>query len=1058
MLGLCNYRSLRLLRICRQKMTHETLARLRAAINQAYLADEDEIIGNLLAGLGTYDPVAVSDCAKTLVNAVRAKSDQQNVIEAFLHEYQLNSGEGIVLMGIAEALLRIPDNETQDLLLQEKLTHADWQSHLQQSDSFLVNLSTRALLFTSQFENQVILSKPHWFPVFDQLLARLGAPLIRTALKQAMQQLAQQFIIADSIQSAVERSKQNTAYRYSFDMLGEAALTAADAERYYQSYLSAIAALAEYASSSDIYANPGISIKLSALCPRYEPLQHSRAVKELTARLLVLANKARAANVSLTVDAEESERLEMSLDIFASVFTHPDLGGWSGLGLAVQAYQKRALPIIHWLAGLAEFQKSKIALRLVKGAYWDSEIKRAQENGLNNYPVFTHKSATDVSYLACAQFILSRPDVFYPQFASHNAHTLAAIHQSGKQQHAGYEFQRLHGMGKALYDEIVTGQNWRNPCRIYAPVGRYQELLPYLIRRLLENGANTSFINQISHADIQVEYLLRDPVEMVKASTKKTHIVLPCDLYGERRLNSQGLNLADPELLQQLQHNLNALEDKYWQASPLINGNLYSGEAQIVINPGDNRVTVGSVIYADKNAIEQAINCASQAFSDWRHCPAATRADYLQRAAYLLEKHHLDLVSLCIREGGRTIKDALAEVREAVDFCRYYAQSALELFSVPIKLPGPTGEENLLYHYGRGVYVCISPWNFPIAIFIGQITAALAAGNTVIAKPASQTSLTAMRCIQLLHQAGIPEAVLQFLPASGEMTGQHLLPDPGIAGIAFTGSTKTAQFINRQLAQYHQNIIPLLAETGGQNVMIADSSALLEQLVQDAVVSAFNSAGQRCSALRVLFVQQEIADKTIGMLVGTMQELSIGNPEVYATDIGPVINHAALAPLTVHLKTMQQQAQLLYQLPLNDGSQYGSFFPPSLIEINALSQLREEVFGPVLHLIRYRASDLDQVIAAINATGYGLTLGIHSRIEANIKTIRMGVKVGNIYINRNMIGAVVGVQPFGGMGLSGTGPKAGGPNYLRHFAIEQTVTTNTAAIGGNASLLAENLH
>ncbi|MGZ8192109.1 MAG: bifunctional proline dehydrogenase/L-glutamate gamma-semialdehyde dehydrogenase PutA [Methylobacter sp.] len=1038
-------------------MTDETLATLRAAINQAYLADEDEITGKLLAGLGTYDTEAVSDCAKILVKAVRAKSDRQNVIEAFLHEYRLNSKEGIVLMGIAEALLRIPDNETQDLLLQEKLTHADWQSHLQQSDSFLVNLSTRALLFTSQFEDHVMLSKQHWFPVFDQLLSRLGAPLIRTALKQAMQQLAEQFVIADSIQPAVERSKLNPAYRYSFDMLGEAALTAADAELYYQSYLSAIETLAEHALSSNIYANPGISIKLSALCPRYEPLQHSRAIKELTASLLNLANKARAANISLTVDAEESERLDMSLDIFASVFTHPDLSGWSGLGLAVQAYQKRALPVIRWLAGLAEIQKSKIALRLVKGAYWDSEIKRAQENGLDNYPVFTHKSATDVSYLACAQFILSRPEVFYPQFASHNAHTLAAIHQAGKQ-HPDYEFQRLHGMGEALYDEIITGQNWRTPCRIYAPVGRYHELLPYLIRRLLENSANTSFINQISHADIPVEDLLCDPVKRVKASAKKSRIVLPCNLYGEQRLNSQGLNLADPELLRQLQHDLNVMEDKYWQASPLINGKPYAGEAHIVINPGDNRLAVGSVIYADKKAIEQAINGASQAFSDWRHCPAAIRAEYLRQAADLFEKNRLDLVSLCIREGGRTIKDALAEIREAVDYCRYYAQSALELFSVPAKLPGPTGEENLLYHYGRGVYVCISPWNFPIAIFTGQITAALAAGNTVIAKPASQTSLIAMRCIQLLHEAGVPEAVLQFLPASGEMTGQQLLPDPRVAGIAFTGSTKTAQFINRQLAEYHQNIIPLLAETGGQNVMIADSSALPEQLVQDVVISAFNSAGQRCSALRVLFVQQEIADKVIDMLVGAMQELSIGNPGVYATDIGPVIDHAALAPLRAHLETMQQQAQLLYQLTLNDDLPYGSFFPPSLIEINALSQLKEEVFGPILHLIRYRAADLDQVIAAINTTGYGLTLGIHSRIEENIQTIRQGVKVGNIYINRNMIGAVVGVQPFGGMGLSGTGPKAGGPDYLRHFAIEQTVTTNTAAIGGNASLLAENLH
>ncbi|HEY5139544.1 MAG TPA: bifunctional proline dehydrogenase/L-glutamate gamma-semialdehyde dehydrogenase PutA, partial [Methylococcales bacterium] len=818
----------------------------------------------------------------------------------------------------------------------------------------------------------------------------------------------------------------------------------------------AIIKLSEHTSSSDIYSNPGISIKLSALCPRYEPLQHIRAVKELTDKMLTLAQKARAANISITIDAEESERLEMSLDIFAAVSTHPDLSAWPGLGLAVQAYQKRALPVIRWLACLAENRHGKIPLRLVKGAYWDSEIKRAQENGLSNYPVFTHKSATDLSYLACSQLLLSRPDVFYPQFATHNAHTVAAIYHSGKQ-HPGYEFQRLHGMGEPLYNQIIDVQNWNIPCRIYAPVGHYHELLPYLVRRLLENGANTSFIKKIDRTDISVEELIRDPAELVKISKKKPQIVLPGSLFGEQRLNSHGLNLADPELLKHLQLNLNALADKHWQASPLINGSHYSGEQHPVINPIDNRLTVGSVIYADIRAIEQALNGAAQAFTDWQHRPAETRAEYLLKAADLLEQHRLELVSLCIREGGRTIKDALAEVREAVDYCRYYAQSALELFSVPIKLPGPTGEENLLYHYGRGVYVCISPWNFPVAIFIGQVTAALAAGNTVIAKPASQTSLTAMRCVEILHQAGIPEPVLQFLPASGSMTGQHLLPDSRVACVVFTGSTETAQFINRQLAQHHQTIVPLIAETGGQNVMIADSSALLEQLVQDVILSAFNSAGQRCSALRVLFVQQEIADKTITMLIGAMQELSMGDPGIYKTDIGPVIDRAALAPLNTHLEKMQREAKLLYRLPLDESLRQGNFFPPSLIEINALSQLKQEVFGPLLHLIRYRASELGQVIEAVNATGYGLTLGIHSRIDANIKTIRQGIKAGNIYINRNMIGAVVGVQPFGGMGLSGTGPKAGGPGYLRRFAIEQTVTTNTSAIGGNAGLLVKDL-
>ncbi len=622
-------------------MTHETITTLRTAINQAYLADENEIVGELLTGLAAYDPVNASGCATTLVNAVRAKKDQQSPIAAFLREYRLDSKEGIVLMGIAEALLRIPDRPTQDLFLQEKLTQANWQNHLQHSDSSLVNLSSQALLLTSQFEDHVLLSNKHGFPVFEKLLSRMGAPLIRMALKQAMHYLAGQFVFADSLQHAVQRCEQASAYRYSFDMLGESALTADDAERYYRSYQSAIATLAGQASSAEMYANAGISIKLSALCPRYEPFQHVRAVEELSNKLLALAKQARAAAISMTVDAEESERLDMSLDIFAAVFTHPDLSAWSGLGLAVQAYQKRALPVIRWLAALAEIQHKTIPLRLVKGAYWDSEIKRAQENGLSNYPVFTHKSATDLSYLACAQLILSRPDVFYPQFATHNAQTLASVYQYGKQ-HPGYEFQRLHGMGEALYHEIIVAQNWQIPCRIYAPVGHFHELLPYLVRRLLENGANTSFINQIDRPDISVEELVRDPVVLATATANNPPFVLPGLLYGEQRLNSHGLNLADPGLLRQLQENLNTLADKHWQASPLINGRHYSGEQYPVINPSDNRLSVGTVVYAEKNAIELATDGAARAFTGWRLCPAATRADYLRKAADLLEQQRLE--------------------------------------------------------------------------------------------------------------------------------------------------------------------------------------------------------------------------------------------------------------------------------------------------------------------------------------------------------------------------------------------------------------------------------
>jgi RHH-type transcriptional regulator, proline utilization regulon repressor / proline dehydrogenase / delta 1-pyrroline-5-carboxylate dehydrogenase len=1034
------------------------LASLRATINQSYLADETTAIEQLYVYLQDYDPSVISECAGKLVAAVRSNKNRQPIADAFLNEYQLDNAEGIVLMSIAEALLRIPDAETQDLFLQEKLASADWREHLQHSDSFLVNLSTHALLMTGELENHLLHTDNKWQKIFDALLSRLGQPIIRTALKQAMQQLAYQFVIADSIEQALQVSDQNSKYCYSFDMLGEAALTAADANRYYTAYSTAIDTLAKHRQSTAIFNNPGISIKLSALCPRFEPLQHRRAVNELTGKLLALAIKARDAGISLTIDAEESERLEMTLDIFAAVYSNPDLHNWQGLGLAIQAYQKRAIAVIQWLAKLALCQQRKIPLRLVKGAYWDSEIKHAQEQGLDNYPVFTHKTATDVSYLACAKLILSQPDAFYPQFATHNAHTLAAVFKLAKN-HPGYEFQRLHGMGEQLYEEIVVSQNWQIPCRIYAPVGNYQDLLPYLVRRLLENGANTSFISQAVDPAISIEEATADPLYYLQHTLPAgpAPIILPKDLFAGQRQNSQGFNLHDPELLQQLQQQLNAIAEQHWLAYPLVNGQHCEVEREKIVSPHANDYCVGTVTLADSKIVKKALDSAAQAFANWRSHPVAARAQYLLQTADLLEKHRLELVSLCIREGGRTIKDALNEVREAVDYCRYYASTALAQFAEPLPLPAPTGEENKLYHFGRGTFVCISPWNFPIAIFVGQISAALAAGNTVIAKPARLTPLTAFRCIQLLHQGGIPENVLHFLPGDGASIGQQLFTDPQIAGVAFTGSTLTAQMINRQLAEHQQRILPLIAETGGQNVMIADSSALAEQVVQDTIQSAFNSAGQRCSALRVLFLQQQVADRIIEMLIGAMQELVLGDPGHYATDIGPVISHVASKQLAEHLLKMQQQARLLYQLPLAEHLQNGSFFPPCLIELTALSQLTQEVFGPVLHIIRYRTADLEQVIDAVNATGYGLTLGIHSRIESTIQRIQQAVRVGNIYVNRNMIGAVVGVQPFGGMELSGSGPKAGGPDYLQRFTVEQTLTTNTAAIGGNASLMAKDL-
>ena len=1027
---------------------------LRSAINQAYLTGETALVQDLLTQLPNYNVQAINDCARQLVAAVRSNKDRQSVTEAFLHEYQLNSEEGIILMNIAEALLRIPDQATQDRFLADKLTAAHWHEHLHHSDSVLVNLSTGALQLTGRFEQHIKPARRQHQQLFEKLLARLGQPLIRNALKQAMQLLGSQFVIAETIEQAIAVSRHHSAYRYSFDMLGEAAITAADAERFYQAYLDAINKVAMRTPAGDIFSNPSISIKLSALYPRYEPLQRRRAITELKAKLLYLAKCARAGGISVTIDAEETERLEMSLDIFESVFAHSDLDDWQGLGLAVQAYQKRAISVIHWLAALAETKRGKIPVRLVKGAYWDTEIKRAQENGLSDYPVFTRKSATDIAYLACAEALLNKPDAFYPQFATHNAHTVAAIHQFAKE-HPGYEFQRLHGMGEQLYREIVERQTRHIPCRIYAPVGNYQDLLPYLVRRLLENGANTSFINQVENPDIAIDQVIQDPISSWR-EVKKAELPLPSQLYGRQRLNSQGLNLADPQQLVQLQKQLNELSSIKHQAYPLIDGKSYSGLEHLASSPFDRLETVGAVVFSEEQAVADALDAAAKAFDDWRLHPVQQRASYLNKAADLMEHNRLGLVSLCVREGGRTIKDALAEVREAVDFCRYYAASALDLFDRPMKLPGPTGEENLLRYYGRGVFICISPWNFPIAIFVGQIAAALAAGNTVIAKPAELTSLTAMACIRILHQAGIPESVLHFLPGHGSRIGPLLLADERVAGVAFTGSTATAQFINRQLAG-HRAIVPFIAETGGQNVLFADSSAHKEQLVLDAIQSAFNSAGQRCSALRVLFLPLETADKVIELLTGAMHQLTLGNPGDYATDVGPVISLEAAKKLSQHLETMRRQAKILYQMHCDESLSSGSFFPPCLIEINDLEQLQEEVFGPVLHVIRYRADALDRVIDAVNATGYGLTLGIHSRINDTILKIQQNVKVGNIYINRNMIGAVVGVQPFGGMGLSGTGPKAGGPDYLRRFAVEQTVTTNTAAIGGNTGLLARDL-
>jgi RHH-type proline utilization regulon transcriptional repressor/proline dehydrogenase/delta 1-pyrroline-5-carboxylate dehydrogenase len=806
-------------------------------------------------------------------------------------------------------------------------------------------------------------------------------------------------------------------------------------------------------NATAVFGAPSISVKLSALHPRYEVAERARVHAELTPRVLELAQRAMAHGIAVTIDAEEAARLELSLDVIHAVFTDPSLEGWNGFGLAVQAYQKRAPFVIDWLAETARAAKRRWCVRLVKGAYWDAEIKLAQEQGLAGYPVYTRKPNTDVSYLACARRMLDAgAELIYPQFATHNAHTIAAIHHMAHGR--PFEYQRLHGMGAELYAEVIGKNHLGIPCRVYAPVGSHKDLLPYLVRRLLENGANTSFINHVADEFLPMEKLVGDPCEVVRGLTAIPHprIPLPVDLYGTLRKNSMGVNLANDDELKSLAQAVNATQPP-WHAQPLVPGAQPGEAARDVTNPADRRQVVGTSRNADAATIERALGNAVAAQPGWDRTPAEQRAAILERAANLLEQNRGELVAMCVREAGKTIPAAISEVREAVDMCRYYAAMARKLFGHPEDLPGPTGESNQLYLRGRGVFVCISPWNFPLAIFTGQVAAGLAAGNAVIAKPADQTTLIGHAAVKILHQAGVPEAVLQFVPCKGSLLGKTLLTRPEVAGVCFTGSTETAWTINRTLAARNAPIAALIAETGGQNALIADSSALPEQLVKDVVTSAFDSAGQRCSAARVLFVQEEIADKVITMLSGAMDQLKVGDPALLSTDVGPVIDIPSCGLLEEHAVRMGNEARLINQAKLGPECEHGTFFAPRAYEIPSIKLLTREVFGPALHVVRWKASELDKVIDAINATGFGLTLGIHSRIDETVEYITARACVGNTYVNRNQIGAVVGVQPFGGENLSGTGPKAGGPHYLLRFATERTVTVNTTAAGGNASLL-----
>ncbi|GMQ86939.1 MAG: bifunctional proline dehydrogenase/L-glutamate gamma-semialdehyde dehydrogenase PutA [Gammaproteobacteria bacterium] len=1030
---------------------------LRIAIREARRAGETVCLRERLeqARLEPNREQLVQDRARRLAAHAREHALRRTGLEAFLQEYDLSSPEGVLLMCIAEALLRIPDTQTADRLIHDRLSRGQWDDHLGTSSSLLVNASSWGLLLTGRLFTlpDTVQSGPE--QLLRRLVARAGEPVVRLALQTSMQMLAQQFVMGRTIQEAVQRAgRQAPGLRYSYDCLGEAAHTAEDVTRYLGAYREAIHYMGEATRSDSLLSEQaGISVKLSALHSRYEYSQRERVLRELLPRVQLLIEDAVAAGIGLTLDAEEADDLELSLDLFEHLVTDLRDCSWQGLGLAVQAYQKCAWSVLQWLRHLAHKHKRHFPIRLVKGAYWDSEIKRAQEGGLDSYPVFTRKSATDVSYLACARFLMRNTDRFYPQIASHNALTLAWVNEIG--QGRDYELQRLHGMGDSLFQALPEYFDDMPPVRIYAPVGSHEELLPYLVRRLLENGANSSFINQLTDEQTALDELVENPCDHIDNVGCQPHpdIPLPAALYGDERHNARGWDLSDPDVISRFNEQVSQICSETWHAAACVGGEELRGEGRPLMNPADSGRTVGDVVEADTETVDRALAIATDAAPGWNGVGGSQRARYLYKTADLFEARVTELVARLVYEAGRTLRDAVSEVREAVDFCRYYAFRAEQEFASAMALPGPTGERNELQLHGRGVFACISPWNFPLAIFVGQIAAALAAGNTVLAKPARQTPLTGYQAIRLMYEAGVPTEVLHFLPGSGAVTGRRLCADQRLGGVAFTGSTDTAWDIQRALADRRGPIVPLIAETGGQNVMIADSSALPEQLVVDVLDSAFNSAGQRCSALRVLFVQDEIADAVISRLTGAMEELAIGNPVHLATDVGPLIDQQAIQVLQPHVGHMRREARLLQCIEPGPHLAAGCFFPLYAFELESLDLLDKEEFGPILHVIRYQGDRLDKVIEAVNATGYGLTLGVHSRVETTWKQVQASARVGNLYINRNMIGAVVGAQPFGGEGLSGTGPKAGGPYYLHRFATERTLSVNTAAVGGNTGLL-----
>ncbi|HEY3695038.1 bifunctional proline dehydrogenase/L-glutamate gamma-semialdehyde dehydrogenase PutA [Phenylobacterium sp.] len=1022
-------------------------------LDRGKFADERSAVAAMLAAppLSPADREDVRREAEALVGLARRGSRRQGVVESFLQEFSLSTREGLALMCLAEALLRTPDEATRDRLIAEKIASADWASHVGRSDSLLVNASTWSLMLTGRLVEPDEEARRDLPGFIRRLAGRMSEPVVRQAVAAAVRIMGEQFVLGRTIGQALQRA-QAEGFVCSFDMLGEGARTAADADAYEAAYAEALRAVAAQGAGLGPEQGHGVSVKLSALSPRYEARQEARVWAELYPRLKRLAALGAAADVNLTLDAEEADRLALSLKLLDRLAREPELGAWRGLGLAVQAYQSRGPRVVAAVAQLARDSGRRLMVRLVKGAYWDSEIKRAQVAGMPGYPVFTTKAATDVCYLACARALLAAAPALYPQFATHNAHTLAAVRLMARQAGVTAEHQRLHGMGEALY----AGARRRYgafPLRVYAPVGGHEALLPYLVRRLLENGANTSFVHALSDPRTPVAAVVADPISAVEAAGGGPHprIPLPADLYGPSRKNSRGVDLSDAAERARLVQAVAALDGEDVRGGPIVSGrSVEDGPGEARTSPVDRARIVGRAWGASEAEVDAAFRAAHRAQPAWDAAGGAGRAPVLRAMAEALETGRDRLVALCVREAGKTFADGVAEVREAADFCRYYAHLAERRFGPAEVLRGPVGEANSLSLHGRGVIAAISPWNFPLAIFTGQVAAALAAGNAVVAKPAEQTPLVAAAAVRLFHRAGLAADLLHLVPGDGGTIGQAVTRHPLCAGAAFTGGTETAWSINRTLAAREGPIVPFVAETGGLNAMFVDTTALREQVIDDVIASAFGSAGQRCSALRMLFLPHETADLVIAGLAGAMQALALGDPADPVTDVGPVIDEEALAALAAHLQRLGREAKVIWQGPAPEG---GWFFAPVLAEIPDAGFLQKEVFGPILHVVRYDPGKLQQAAAPLRAAGYGLTLGVHSRLDTFAEAVRAAVPAGNAYVNRSMIGAVVGVQPFGGEGLSGTGPKAGGPNALTRFAVERAVSVNIAAQGGDPSLL-----